>query len=80
MTPKFEGLTVSVCVCLSQAAVLLEHERQQELAKVQQGAAPGPRGPELGPRPNLLPPIPPLRGQPPHRVYTGEKYGKTDSP
>ncbi|XP_067255927.1 splicing factor 3B subunit 2 [Chanodichthys erythropterus] len=43
------------------AAVLLEHERQQELAKVQQGAAPGPRGPELGPRPNLLPPIPPLR-------------------
>ncbi|XP_016111188.1 splicing factor 3B subunit 2-like [Sinocyclocheilus grahami] len=43
------------------AAVLLEHERQQELAKIQQGAAPGPRGPELGPRPNLLPPIPPLR-------------------
>uniref|UniRef100_A0A672LB81 Splicing factor 3B subunit 2-like n=1 Tax=Sinocyclocheilus grahami TaxID=75366 RepID=A0A672LB81_SINGR len=45
----------------AQAAVLLEHERQQELAKIQQGAAPGPRGPELGPRPNLLPPIPPLR-------------------
>ncbi|XP_016347530.1 splicing factor 3B subunit 2 isoform X2 [Sinocyclocheilus anshuiensis] len=43
------------------AAVLLEHERQQELAKIQQGAAPGTRGPELGPRPNLLPPIPPLR-------------------
>uniref|UniRef100_A0A673LW26 PSP proline-rich domain-containing protein n=1 Tax=Sinocyclocheilus rhinocerous TaxID=307959 RepID=A0A673LW26_9TELE len=46
------------------AAVLLEHERQQELAKIQQGAPPGTRGPELGPRPNLLPPIPPLRGQP----------------
>uniref|UniRef100_A0A8C1X1H6 Splicing factor 3b, subunit 2 n=1 Tax=Cyprinus carpio TaxID=7962 RepID=A0A8C1X1H6_CYPCA len=45
----------------TQAAVLLEHERQQELAKIQQGAAPGTRGPELGPRPNLLPPIPPLR-------------------
>ncbi|RXN19036.1 splicing factor 3B subunit 2 [Labeo rohita] len=43
------------------AAVLLEHERQQELAKIQQGPAPGTRGPELGPRPNLLPPIPPLR-------------------
>uniref|UniRef100_A0A672LNX0 Splicing factor 3B subunit 2-like n=1 Tax=Sinocyclocheilus grahami TaxID=75366 RepID=A0A672LNX0_SINGR len=43
------------------AAVLLEHERQQELAKIQQGAPPGTRGPELGPRPNLLPPIPPLR-------------------
>ncbi|XP_016418211.1 splicing factor 3B subunit 2 [Sinocyclocheilus rhinocerous] len=43
------------------AAVLLEHERQQELAKIQQGSAPGTRGPELGPRPNLLPPIPPLR-------------------
>uniref|UniRef100_A0A8C1NSV6 Splicing factor 3b, subunit 2 n=1 Tax=Cyprinus carpio TaxID=7962 RepID=A0A8C1NSV6_CYPCA len=49
-------------VSVSQAAVLLEHERQQELAKIQQGAAPGTRGPELGPRPNLLPPIPPLRG------------------
>uniref|UniRef100_A0A673NPR7 Splicing factor 3B subunit 2-like n=1 Tax=Sinocyclocheilus rhinocerous TaxID=307959 RepID=A0A673NPR7_9TELE len=45
----------------AQAAVLLEHERQQELAKIQQGSAPGTRGPELGPRPNLLPPIPPLR-------------------
>uniref|UniRef100_A0A8C2GGJ4 Splicing factor 3b, subunit 2 n=1 Tax=Cyprinus carpio TaxID=7962 RepID=A0A8C2GGJ4_CYPCA len=45
----------------AQAAVLLEHERQQELAKIQQGAPPGTRGPELGPRPNLLPPIPPLR-------------------
>uniref|UniRef100_A0A8C1X432 Splicing factor 3b, subunit 2 n=1 Tax=Cyprinus carpio TaxID=7962 RepID=A0A8C1X432_CYPCA len=49
-------------VSVYQAAVLLEHERQQELAKIQQGAAPGTRGPELGPRPNLLPPIPPLRG------------------
>ncbi|TRY83347.1 hypothetical protein DNTS_015068 [Danionella cerebrum] len=39
------------------AAVLLEHERQQELAKIQ----PGPRGPDLGPRASLLPPIPPLR-------------------
>ncbi|NP_001098747.1 splicing factor 3B subunit 2 [Danio rerio] len=43
-----------------QAVVLLEHERQQELAKIQQGQ-PGARGPDLGPRPNLLPPIPPLR-------------------
>ncbi|KAI7815012.1 splicing factor 3B subunit 2 [Triplophysa rosa] len=43
------------------AAVLLEHERQQELAKIHQGGPPGPRGPELGPRPNLLPPLPPLR-------------------
>nr|XP_055051389.1 splicing factor 3B subunit 2 [Misgurnus anguillicaudatus] len=43
------------------AAVLLEHERQQELAKIQQGGPPGIRGPELGPRPNLLPPLPPLR-------------------
>uniref|UniRef100_A0A671NG53 Splicing factor 3B subunit 2-like n=1 Tax=Sinocyclocheilus anshuiensis TaxID=1608454 RepID=A0A671NG53_9TELE len=59
-------------VSVSQAAVLLEHERQQELAKIQQGAAPGTRGPELGPRPNLLPPIPPLRGQPPNSLHTGE--------
>ncbi|XP_030636702.1 splicing factor 3B subunit 2 [Chanos chanos] len=39
-----------------QAAVLLEQERQQELAKMQ----PGPRAPDTGSRPNLLPPIPPL--------------------
>lgn len=52
--------------------MLLEHERQQELAKIQQGPAPGTRGPELGPRPNLLPPIPPLRGQPPNSLRTGE--------
>ncbi|XP_052005534.1 splicing factor 3B subunit 2-like isoform X2 [Xyrauchen texanus] len=42
------------------ADVLLQHERQQEIAKIQQGP-PGTRGSELGPRPNLLPPIPPLR-------------------
>ncbi|KAL7880583.1 hypothetical protein SRHO_G00028370 [Serrasalmus rhombeus] len=43
------------------AAQLLEHERQQELAKLQQGVPPGTRGPEPGPGPNLLPPIAPLR-------------------
>lgn len=47
-------------VCL-QAAQLLEHERQQELVKLQTGP-PGTRGPEPGPPPGLLPPIPPLRG------------------
>ncbi|MCJ8731291.1 hypothetical protein PDJAM_G00198000 [Pangasius djambal] len=43
------------------AAQLLEHERQQELAKLQQTGPPGTRAPEPGPAPNLLPPIPPLR-------------------
>ncbi|XP_060756648.1 splicing factor 3B subunit 2-like [Neoarius graeffei] len=43
------------------AAQLLEHERQQELVKLQQVGPPGTRAPEAGPAPNLLPPIPPLR-------------------
>ncbi|KAI5092857.1 butyrophilin-like protein 3 [Silurus meridionalis] len=44
-----------------QAAQLLEHERQQELVKLQQTGPPGTRAPEPGPAPNRLPPIPPLR-------------------
>ncbi|KAF5902827.1 splicing factor 3B subunit 2, partial [Clarias magur] len=43
------------------AAQLLEHERQQELVKLQQTGPPGTRAPEPGLGPNLLPPIPPLR-------------------
>uniref|UniRef100_A0A8B9GYW7 PSP proline-rich domain-containing protein n=1 Tax=Astyanax mexicanus TaxID=7994 RepID=A0A8B9GYW7_ASTMX len=44
----------------NQAAQLLEHERQQEMAKMQ-GGPPGTRGLEPGPGPNLLPPLVPLR-------------------
>ncbi|XP_071379618.1 splicing factor 3B subunit 2 isoform X1 [Centroberyx affinis] len=40
------------------AAVLLEHERQQEMAKMQQG--PGPRGPDPSSRPPMMPPMPPV--------------------
>uniref|UniRef100_A0AAY4A648 SAP domain-containing protein n=1 Tax=Denticeps clupeoides TaxID=299321 RepID=A0AAY4A648_9TELE len=51
---------------LQMAAVLLEHERQQEMvAKMHQGG-PAPRGPDPGPRATLLPPMPnlsPMRGQ-----------------
>ncbi|KAI5092858.1 splicing factor 3B subunit 2 [Silurus meridionalis] len=47
----------------SQAAQLLEHERQQKLVKLQQTGPPGTRAPEPGPAPNRLPPIPPLRGE-----------------
>ena len=54
------GLTV-ISVSSLQAAVLLEHERQQQMAKIHSG----PGGPDMGPRPPMMssmPPGNPMRG------------------